>query len=311
MTDNRDPQEIVIAANGGVYIAPVGTTLPADADSPLDTAFVDTGYIDENGVNVSNKVETTGLPAWQSLSDVRVIVTSQTFTAKFALMQWNKATLELAFGGGLYTDHGNGAWEFALPKPGEQAEYAMVIDALDGANKYRIILERTTLSDLGDIPFLRTGASKLPVTVTALAGSDGRAAKIFGHDQQGTGGGGPAYTPTMLKATDGGGSSGDAPAAGAGAAGDIYDDEAGKVYVKGVSAWGTAIPLGFTPAAITPAEVDPTVTPPASAADDEAIFVPDGRAYKVFHYTHSAWTDAHKTVAVPAGAPIYPTGATS
>jgi len=305
----RDPEQIVIAANGGVAIAPVGTTLPTTAGDALDAAFADLGYISDAGVIVGNKIDSTGLPAWQSLADVRRIITKAEFTAKFDLLQWNKNTLPLAFGGGLFTDHGNGEWEYALPAPGEQTDLAMVIDAQDGNNNYRIVLPRVTLSDLGDINFLRSDAAKLPITIAALAGDDGRPARVYG--KEGGSGTGSVYTPTILHAA----SDGDTPSASDGAIGDVFEDKGAtstKVYIKTASAWGTGTATGVGVASLAFADVDPTTTPPASSSDGQLLLVPAGRTYALFFHENTAagWTDLSKTLAVPANAPIYPDGNT-
>ena len=49
---------------GAVFRAPVGTTLPTTAKEPLDPAFLDMGYISEDGVTNSNTRETEEIKAW-------------------------------------------------------------------------------------------------------------------------------------------------------------------------------------------------------------------------------------------------------
>lgn len=179
----NDVLETVIAANGMVAIAPVGTTLPGDAETALDAAFVELGYISEEGVTFSPGPETEGILAWQSLQPIRNVLTAYDVEASFTLLQWNADTLGLAFGGGVYTDNGDGTWSFLLPTPEEHKEQSMVIEGYDGENIYRIVLDRVELSDTGDITFTRSDASGLPVTVTTLAGlTAGRPGAIYGVD---------------------------------------------------------------------------------------------------------------------------------
>ena len=49
---------------GAVFKAPVGTTLPTNAVSALDSAFVDAGYISEDGVSNDTSRESTEIKAW-------------------------------------------------------------------------------------------------------------------------------------------------------------------------------------------------------------------------------------------------------
>lgn len=185
---SRDAGQIPVASNGDVNIAPLGTALPTDVSAPLDAAFRQLGYISEDGVTVSNSVDSEGLPAWQSSQPVRTLVTGSEVTSSFELMQWNDVTLPFAFGGGTFVDNGNGTWSYPLPMPEERTEFACVIDAFDGTRAYRIVFPRVTVSDLGDISFTRSDAAVLPVTITANPDDSGRAGYLYGND--GTGGAG-------------------------------------------------------------------------------------------------------------------------
>lgn len=180
----RIADEIVVAANGGVSIAPVGSTLPTDASAALDAAFIDVGYISEDGVSFSPNLSTESIMAWQSFSPVRKVQTEQAFSIDFTMMQWNKTSMETAFGGGLYTNNGDGTWEYLPPAPGEDLTRAMVIDGIDGARNYRIVVPRFSIEDLGDVAFARGEFSPLEVTASALAESavpfEGRAWRMLG-----------------------------------------------------------------------------------------------------------------------------------
>ena len=177
----REPRDIAIAADGSVSIAPTGTAMPTDADEALDAAFIDVGYISEDGVTLSPNTSTDGIAAWQSLAFVRTVVSEQDMQLGFELMQWNETSLQLAFGGGVYTAGVAPLWEFDLPTPDEILEYACVVDALDpNGSKYRMAFERVTLESTGDIDFARTNNAGLPTTLRALAGTGGRAGTIYG-----------------------------------------------------------------------------------------------------------------------------------
>ena len=177
----REPRDIAIAADGSVNVAPIGTTLPTDATTALDAAFVDLGYINEDGVTMSPNTSTDGIAAWQSLAFVRTVISEQDLQLSFEMMQWNEETLKLAFGGGVYTAGVAPEWDFKLPTPDEVQEVACVVEALDpNGSIYRMVFERVQLESTGDIDFARTNNAGLPTTLRALAGTGGRAGTIYG-----------------------------------------------------------------------------------------------------------------------------------
>lgn len=174
-------ENIVVAGNGLVAIAPEGAILPVDASTALDAAFTELGYIDEEGVNFAPDLTVEDIMAWQSLSPIRTLLTAYQLEASFSLMEWTEDSLLLAFGGGIFTDNLDGTWDFDLPAPGERPTYAMVIEGHDGSERYRVVLPRTELIDTDDIPLNKGGASLLGVTIKALAGANGRAGAIYGN----------------------------------------------------------------------------------------------------------------------------------
>jgi hypothetical protein len=176
-----DADNVVVAASGKVFLAPDGTVLPTDATTALNAAFIELGYVSEDGVTFTPEITVEGVPAWQSLSPIRNLLTEYAITAEMTLLEWKKETLELYFGGGVFTDNLDDTWDFLLPAPGEQDVYALVIEGHDGIERYRIVLDRVQLDDAGETTFNKGEAAGLPVTVRALAGlTAGRPGAIYG-----------------------------------------------------------------------------------------------------------------------------------
>ena len=60
-----------VGLNGNVYVAPKGTTAPADLTSAWDPAWKDLGYLNDDGVEMEYGTDVEDIMAWQSLSPVR------------------------------------------------------------------------------------------------------------------------------------------------------------------------------------------------------------------------------------------------
>lgn len=172
----NDAEEIVVAANGQVSAAPVGTALPTTTVGALNVAFAGLGYISEDGVSFSSANETTDIPAWQSFDPVRTVKTSRTVQASFGVMQWNEETLPFALGGGAVTGT-TPNFIYTPPGPDEgMDERSLVIDANDGDQHYRIVIARGIVVDAVETTLARGAAAILPVTFRMLAHPDGSSA---------------------------------------------------------------------------------------------------------------------------------------
>lgn len=90
--------QIRVAGTGAFWKAPLGTVLPADSTTAWNAAFVNLGYADD-GFEMSQDKKVQPVTAWQTIEPVRLITTALTRSFKFELLQTNKATLALAWGG--------------------------------------------------------------------------------------------------------------------------------------------------------------------------------------------------------------------
>lgn len=168
----NDPNEIVIAADGQIYVAPLGTTLPAvnsDPTAALNAAFVGLGYATEDGVSFKVTPDVKDHTVWQSRQAVRRVVQSREVEAGFELVQWNEATVPFAFGGGSVTSAG-GFYTYSLPDDSDALdEVSMVIDFADGDRNGRIVIPRGNVTDAVEAKFQATEMAGLPITFKALA----------------------------------------------------------------------------------------------------------------------------------------------
>ena len=178
----NNANEIVVGNNGQVYVAPVGTPLPATPVVALNAAFIGLGYITEDGATVTVTPTVEDYMAWQSRSPVRREKTTQEITIAFALMQWNEQTVPAAFGGGTVSGSA-GNYRYDLPKDDAALdERAVIVDAVDGAVHMRFVFPRCNATEAVEAAFQRGAPASLPLTFSALAPSEGASPGYFLSD---------------------------------------------------------------------------------------------------------------------------------
>lgn len=166
----QDSDEVVVGASGDIYVAPVGTALPATPTASLNAAFTDSlGYLTDDGVSWAPNFEVNQIPAWQSFYPIRTIITGRNITVGFSLMQWNTDTVRLAFGGGEVTEPSDNVFKYTPPDASELDERTLVLDWADGDKDYRLVVPKGLVSDLGETNLTRTDAGVLPITFTINA----------------------------------------------------------------------------------------------------------------------------------------------
>lgn len=161
-----DADEVVIAGNGAVYVAPADTPLPADIETALNAAFIEVGYLSEDGVTFRDAKTTGEVSAWQALYAIRRYVESKEGGLEMVLRQWNEENMKLAFGGGTMTHvTGPPAYHKYHPPAPEDIDYrAMVVEFQDGAEEYRIVVPRGMVTSEIEAQLARTTPADLPIT---------------------------------------------------------------------------------------------------------------------------------------------------
>lgn len=98
--------QVRIAGTGHLVKAALDAVLPTDSTTAWDPAFVDLGYATD-GFTMAQALKTLDITAWQTLEPVRTVNTSLIRNFTFELLQSNKDTLALAWGGGVVTPNPN------------------------------------------------------------------------------------------------------------------------------------------------------------------------------------------------------------
>lgn len=159
---------------GAIHRAPKGTTLPTDAKSELSDAFVDMGYIGEDGVTNSNTRTSEEFKAWGGL----VVLTSQTeykdnFKFKF-LETLNKDVLGTVYKEGNVSGTDLETGLTVKVNSQELDEYVWVIDMILRDNVLnRIVIPDAKVSELGDVVYKDDDVTAFDITLTAFPDEEG------------------------------------------------------------------------------------------------------------------------------------------
>jgi hypothetical protein len=174
--------EIVVGANGKVWVAETTDPMPTDSDTALNVAWVDLGYVSEDGVTFTDSKEVESIGGWQSFYPIRRVVTSRDAMVSFVLRQWNEDSVALAFGGGAVTDNGGGEYEYNPPSPEDIDNRALVIEWTDGTKDYRLLFPSGMVTEAVETNIVRTSAADLPITFAATPASGADAYILFTND---------------------------------------------------------------------------------------------------------------------------------
>lgn len=167
-----DSSQVVVGANGQVYVAPTSETAPDDVGTALAGAWQELGFVSEDGATFTEGKDITDINAWQSFYPVRRIITARNVTVSFALHEWSAANIEFALGGAV-TDNGD-EFVYTPPSPDDLDERSLVLQWQDSTKNYRLYIPRGIVSENVEVNLTRTGAADLPITFAATdPGTDG------------------------------------------------------------------------------------------------------------------------------------------
>jgi hypothetical protein len=168
-----DATQIRVAGTGTIHLAPYGTALPDGSTAvleSLDAAYVDLGYTTEDGATMVDGVSVEDVKAWQTPYPVRRLVTDYTGTITFALLQWSKDIWEQVMGGVVTEEVADTVHKFTPTRAGVVIEKSLVLDFVDGALNYRIVVPKVGLSGDVEIPLVRTAVANLPTEWGVIGG---------------------------------------------------------------------------------------------------------------------------------------------
>lgn len=158
---------------GAVFRAPTGTTLPTDASTALNSAFVDLGYVSEDGVTNNNSAESDNVKAWGG-DTVLVLQTEKPDEWTLTLIEaMNQNVLKTVYGDANVTV-GTGGLITVQAKADQLADNSYVIDMkLKGGAMKRVVIPNGSLSELGEIVYKDDEPIGYEITLQALPDANG------------------------------------------------------------------------------------------------------------------------------------------
>jgi hypothetical protein len=149
-----------------IYIAPLGTTMPADATTAMASTYFDFGYFAEDGQAFNEDRTVAQTFAWSG-ELVKETVTRRVYTITGNLLQQNSQLLQAAYGGGSVAVTG-GLATFTPPSGRANTPFACVLEWVDGSNAHRILVPKVTSGTGASRPFAQ-GVITTPISLSITA----------------------------------------------------------------------------------------------------------------------------------------------
>lgn len=171
---------------GAIYRAPLGTTLPTDATTPLDGAFKGLGYCGKEGLVNANETETEDIKAWGG-DVILSSPTSKKDTFKFKLIEvLNAEVLKAVYG----DNNVSGTLESGIvvkanSEPQVACEWVVELILNGGAVK-RIVVPSAAVTSVGEIVYKDDEEVGYETTILATADTEGQTHYEYIKRQAGT-----------------------------------------------------------------------------------------------------------------------------
>lgn len=166
-----DASNVEVAVTGAVYLAPIDTTLPINGSAPLNEAFVNVGYIGEDGITETPDADQNEIRAWQNGDVVRTVQTSHAIRYAFTMIETNQASLRAYYGNA--DEDGNVKVTGAqLPRQ------RLVIETLDDGKLRRRVAHAAQVTERGEVSLTNSEATGYPVTFTCYPSGDDGVTKV-------------------------------------------------------------------------------------------------------------------------------------
>lgn len=128
-----DPTAVKVGP-GALYVAPLGTTAPADLATPWGVAWIPLGYTEE-GHEFAAENTFEAIEVAEELLPIRQEQTGSNLTVEMALAEMTAKNVQLALNGGTITS-GDGFVTFEPPELGEATRVALGWESQDHLERW-------------------------------------------------------------------------------------------------------------------------------------------------------------------------------
>lgn len=170
---------------GAIAKAPIGTALPTDATTTLNSAFVSGGYVSENGLSLTPEYSTVDIREWNG-GLVRRLKETFDGTLNWEMLQTDEESMKTAFGDANVTvtaadtTHGKRmAIQIGKDLP-ERASWSFSMK--DGSSRTRIVVPDGQITTVGEVSFTASAAVVWPVTLSTYPDENGVNIYIYTDD---------------------------------------------------------------------------------------------------------------------------------
>ena len=160
---------------GAIHVAPAGTALPTDATTALNAAFVNLGYVSEDGLTNETGGAVQTLHAWGK--DIVIAMERDPETYSWTLLEvLDENVQKFVRGSGNVTVNEDGAMTVKINRGAQREqleEHVIVVEMILRGRAVRHVIPCGVITEVGEITYTDDDAVGYEVTVTALPDSEG------------------------------------------------------------------------------------------------------------------------------------------
>lgn len=162
--------------SGAVYRAPLGTTLPTDATTALDTTkFVCLGYVSEDGLENNNEMDVSAIKAWGGMIVYRSLNELNDNFVLTLIESENTDVLKAVYGDSNVTVDAQTGDAHVVVKAEDPVEAVWVFElALRNNRAKRIVIADGAITNRETITYNDSDAIGYGITVSAYPDSTGK-----------------------------------------------------------------------------------------------------------------------------------------
>lgn len=170
---------ILVPQLARVWLAPLGTTAPADPVTAMPAGWVDVGFFDPASLQWQSSPSYQTVQSHQSMYPTRRFKDADAATISCNLQEWNGTNILTVYGGGtISVMHGTAPqpatwYEYQPPVDGSTIQTAACLEIIDGTKHYRRVVPVTEPDSGATITYHRTAESTLPLSLAVIYGGSG------------------------------------------------------------------------------------------------------------------------------------------